>query len=133
MEPAPFRLLCIEDEADLRDDLLSELRDLGHAPIGAADGLAGLALALSEPFDLILCDMRMPRLDGLEVLAELRRQGGVNGNTPFALLTAYDDDALFRRALALGAARVVLKPVSYAEMDQLVRGLCPPQARKEPS
>lgn len=126
-EPA-LRVLCVEDEVGLREDLIAEMGDCGHLVTAAADGLVGLAIALSEPFDLILCDMRMPKLDGLAVLSELRRQGGTNSETPFVLMTAYDDASLVDEAQRLGATDFILKPVCYTALDELVRtfGTCWP-------
>ncbi|MEO0063121.1 MAG: hypothetical protein RLZZ08_1681 [Pseudomonadota bacterium] len=119
-----LEILCVEDEPDLREDLVSELRDLGHTVAAACDGVEGLALALSHRFDIILCDIRMPRLGGIELLAELRRLPGANAQTPCIMLTAYDDRALDRASRELGAVATLQKPVSYSALAELLAATC---------
>ena len=63
------RVLVIDDEAGLRHTLLLILRDEGYQVAVAEDGESGLRAALAEPPDLVLCDIRMPRMGGLEFLA----------------------------------------------------------------
>jgi CheY-like chemotaxis protein len=62
-------ILVIEDEPEMRRNLATILRLEGHRPLAAANGRAGLALARSDPPDLVLCDVMMPELDGYGVLS----------------------------------------------------------------
>jgi len=126
MSTGPLRVLCIEDEPELREDLVSELRDSGCMVWGAADGLEGLALALSEQFDVVLCDVRMPKLDGLGVLEQLRMQDGASACVPFIFLSAYDDAALREKTRACGADGFLLKPVSYVLLAETLSSICRP-------
>lgn len=124
MTAQPWRILCIEDEPDLREDLVDELRDSGCLVWSAADGLEGLAMALSEPFDLVLCDIRLPKLDGLGVLHQVRRHDGPQGQVPVVFLSAYDDAALRLKTEAGGANGFLLKPVSFARLNAVISTIC---------
>lgn len=124
MTAQPWRILCIEDEPDLREDLVSELRDGGCLVWSAADGLEGLAMALSEPFDLVLCDVRLPKLDGLGVLQQIRLHDAPQGQVPIVFLSAYDDAALRVKATRGGADAFLLKPVSYGRLSEVISTIC---------
>ena len=69
------RILVVEDNVDLAYGLHNNLEIEGYAVQVAHDGRAGLALALAQPFDLIILDLMMPGLDGLRVLKALREHG----------------------------------------------------------
>ena len=113
-----MRLLVIEDEprilAFLRDGLEAE----GFVVDGATDGAAGLALALVEPFDLVVLDLLLPELDGLEVLAELRRR---RSPTPVLILSARADVPTKLRGFDLGANDYLSKPFSFEELVARIR------------
>lgn len=111
-----LRILCIEDEPELLDDLLGELQDAGHLPTGAANGHDGLEQALTDTFDLILSDVQLPGITGLEIL----RQSRPMVRAPFVMLTAYGDRPLRAQCIELGAAATLLKPVDYEELLGLV-------------
>src|SRR5512147_1369522 len=70
------RVLVIDDEPGLRQSLGLLLGDAGYTVMAEADGRRGLERALAEPFDLVLCDVRMPQLSGLEFLRAYRDRGG---------------------------------------------------------
>ena len=70
------RVLVVDDEPGLRQSLGLLLADAGYAVTAEGDGRRGLERALAEPFDLILCDVRMPGLDGLAFLRGYRERGG---------------------------------------------------------
>jgi len=124
MTAEPLRILCIEDEPDLREDLVGELRDSGCLARSAADGLEGLALALSERFDLVLCDVRLPKLDGLGVLQQIRLHDGAAARVPVVFLSAYDDADLRTKAAHAGCDGFLLKPVSYARLAETISMIC---------
>jgi DNA-binding response OmpR family regulator len=112
------RLLVIEDEprilAFLRDGLEAE----GFVVDGVGDGAAGLALALAERFDLVVLDLLLPGLDGLEVLAELRRR---RSSTPVLILSARADVPTKLRGFDLGANDYLAKPFSFEELVARIR------------
>ena len=80
-------ILIVDDDAALREGLAETLVDLGHRPAEAPDGNAALAIAAREQVDAVLLDLRIPRMDGLEILRQLRSRP--NGAPPVAILTAY--------------------------------------------
>lgn len=117
------RILLVEDEPELREDLAIELREMDYVVDEAGDGLAALTLALTQRFDLVLCDVRLPRLGGMELLAELRRGGSANSGVPFVFTTAYADDALRRQADSLGGTHYLVKPIDFDRLFALIAEL----------
>jgi len=82
----PLRVLLIDDEPELRESLAEFLRDAGHHAREARDGDEGLALLEAEPVDVVLCDVRLPKMDGLTLLRKAReRRPAID----FILMTAY--------------------------------------------
>jgi len=117
--PGP-RVLVIEDEAPMRMALEDILKADGYRVLSAADGQAGLALALGEKPDLILLDVMMPKLDGLALCAELRRVAMV---VPVLMLTARGQVEDRVAGLDTGADDYLVKPFSTDELLARVRAL----------
>jgi signal transduction histidine kinase len=113
------QVLVIEDDGNIRSDLLELLEGEGFAASGADDGLAGVAAARASLPDLILCDIMMPGLDGFGVLDELC-QDPVTATIPFIFLTARADKSDVRRGMELGADDYLTKPVEQAELLQAI-------------
>jgi two-component system OmpR family response regulator len=107
------RLLVIEDYPPLRRSLLQGLQEAGFAVDTAADGEEGLALACGAPYDAIVLDLMLPKLDGLEILETLRRQSSPAG---VLILTARDAVADRVRGLNLGADDYLVKPFAFDEL-----------------
>ena len=106
-------VLVVEDDPEIGRLLRRNLTELGHVVTIAADGATGLALALREQPQVVLLDLGLPDLAGLEVLAMLR---GVS-SVPVIVITAQDDDRTVVRALDAGADDYLTKPFG---LDQLV-------------
>lgn len=115
---APNRILLVEDEPTIRIAVRDALRTQGHEVDDTVDGAEGLRRAKAGGYDLLLLDVMLPGLDGLEVLKALRRGGD---HVPVILLTARggEDDRV--RGLALGADDYVAKPFRVAELLARVR------------
>jgi DNA-binding response OmpR family regulator len=115
-----MRLLIIEDEAPMRTALVETLAAEGYRVRAVADGIAGLELACTENFDLILLDVMMPGLDGFAVCRELRKRGR---DMPVLMLTAKGqiDDRV--QGLDSGADDYLLKPFSLKELLARIRAL----------
>ncbi|MBB5349996.1 DNA-binding response OmpR family regulator [Haloferula luteola] len=121
-----MRILIIEDELPMRTALLETLKGEGYRTQAASDGVTGLELACSEPFDLILLDVMMPRLDGYAVCRALRQRGR---EMPVLMLTAKSlvDDRV--AGLDCGADDYLVKPFSLRELLARVRALLRRQER----
>ncbi|MEM9486992.1 MAG: response regulator [Cyanobacteria bacterium P01_F01_bin.116] len=103
------KILIIEDEVEIRSNLV-ELLDLeGYDVVSADNGVTGLLGAIENTPDLIICDVMMPELDGYDVLQALR-QDPKTLNIPFLFLTALADKGDIRRGMVLGADDYLTKP-----------------------
>ncbi len=109
------KVLVIEDEPEMRRNLLTILRLEKFLPIGAENGRAGLRLARAENPDVILCDVMMPEMDGYGVLEALRRDAET-ATTPFIFLTARGEKLDQRAGMDLGADDYLTKPVTKADL-----------------
>ena len=115
-----MRLLIVEDDEVLADSLLRAMRALGYATDHAADGELALAMLRDGAFDLAILDLGLPKLDGLDVLRQLR---ALRVCTPILLLTARDGVDERVRGLDLGADDYLTKPFSLVELEARVRAL----------
>lgn len=106
-------VLIVEDDQAIRRGLADAMKFAGYHTIEAADGKAGLELALAADADLVLLDIRMPRMDGLEVLREVRR---IRPALPVIFLTARGEEEDRVRGLRAGADDYVVKPFSATEL-----------------
>ena len=107
------KILCIEDEELLREDLVEELGDAGHNVIQAANGRNGLEMILAERPDLVLCDINMPDMNGFELLTALRNDHPEFDETPFIFLSALADRKDVIAGKRLGADDYLTKPVDF--------------------
>lgn len=111
-------MLVIEDESSIVDFLDRGLRGHGFEVISAADGVSGLQTALAQPVDLVVLDLMLPGLGGLEVLTRLRQ--GKPG-LPVIALTALGEVEDRIRGLNAGAVDYLTKPFSVAELAARIR------------
>lgn len=110
------KILVIEDQKDVRENIV-ELLELSHYEVSsAADGREGVKIALDSPPDLILCDIMMPGMDGYEVLYLLSKNPSTS-HLPFIFLTAKTEKQDFRKGMNMGADDYITKP--FEEMDLL--------------
>jgi DNA-binding response OmpR family regulator len=116
-----LRILVIEDNNDLAANLVDYLEAKGHAVETAGDGITGLQIAIANDYDVIILDLILPGLDGLELCRQLREEAGKL--TPVLMLTARDklDDKI--AGLDVGADDYVVKPFSLREVEARVRAL----------
>ncbi|WOO39437.1 response regulator transcription factor [Rubellicoccus peritrichatus] len=109
-----MKILIVEDNDRLRKSLLDYIRDEGYAADAAANGEEGLYKALNWDYDLIVLDVMLPKLDGWQVMEELRKS---NRDMPVIMLTARDQVADRVKGLNFGADDYMVKPF---EMDELI-------------
>src|SRR5438477_12853352 len=114
------RILIIEDETPMRTALKDVIETEGYRALTAADGESGLKRAMEEKPDLILLDIMMPKLDGYEVCAELRR---LANPVPILMLTAKGQIEDRVAGLDVGADDYLVKPFSTEELLARVRAL----------
>ncbi|WP_322867952.1 ATP-binding protein [Aquicoccus sp. G2-2] len=108
-------ILVVDDNADMRDYLLHLLRGQGYHVRTAPDGLAALDIIASNPPDIVLCDLMMPRLDGLGLLARLREDEATR-ELPFIALSARAGEEAKIEGLNAGADAYLVKPFSSREL-----------------
>jgi two-component system, chemotaxis family, chemotaxis protein CheY len=101
------RILIIDDSEAVRRQVAQTLGPAGYDVVEAADGVEGLSVIKSAQPALVLCDLNMPRMGGMEMLAELSRQPPL---PVMVMLTTEAQPALIRRARELGAVGWIVKP-----------------------
>ena len=123
-----MRILVVEDEKKVASFIKKGLEEEHYAVDIAYDGEKGLALAQINEYDLILLDIMLPRLDGMEVLKQIRRNGS---NMPILMLTAKDSVEDIVSGLDGGSDDYLTKPFSFAELVARVRALLRRKAREK--
>jgi len=112
-------ILLIEDDNGIRSAITRALTDLGHAVTTSNRGMSGLESAVDNQPDVVLLDLGLPDIDGLQVLAMLRAVSKV----PVIVITARDDDADMVRALNAGADDYVVKPFGIEQLEARLRAV----------
>ena len=115
-----MRILVIEDEPELARHVTRALTRNGHSAAAQIDGIAGLEMALAHPPDLIVLDLNLPRLDGLSLLARLRKE---HSPARVLILTARGDVEHRVKGLNAGADDYLAKPFSMEELVARVDAL----------
>jgi two-component system OmpR family response regulator len=115
-----MRILVVEDDPVLRDGLSRSLRNAGYAVEVTDDGKLADQLLSVHSFDLVVLDLGLPGLDGLEVLRRLRRRAST---VPVLILTARDSIVDRVNGLDVGADDYLVKPFELAELEARVRAL----------
>ncbi len=115
-----MRVLVVEDYDPLREAITKALREARYTVVNAADGLAGLKMATSGPFDLVILDLMLPEMDGITLLREIRAK---QIDTYVLILTARDtvDDRIM--GLDAGADDYLAKPFEMKELLARTRAL----------
>ncbi|MGI6454629.1 MAG: response regulator transcription factor [bacterium] len=114
------RILIIEDEPDMRRGLLDNLEFEGYETVSTGNGLEGLRLAQKEHFDLILLDLMLPGMDGIEVCRNLKNNAS---KTPIIMLTARGSEEDKVKGLETGADDYITKPFSLRELLARIKAL----------
>ncbi len=117
MDPSSKKILLVEDEVFIRDLYVRQLSKAGFQVKTAGDGQAGLQMLQAEPFDLLLLDIMLPGMNGLQVLREFKTQNP-NSKMITILLTNLGQEAVIKEGFELGAQAYLIK-ASYTP-DQVV-------------
>ena len=115
-----MKILIVEDEKKTGDYLKQGLSEAGFVADLARDGADGLHLALTDDYDLVVLDVMLPRLDGWQVLREIRQKGK---HMPVLFLTARDHVEDRVKGLEFGADDYLVKPFAFSELLARVRAL----------
>ena len=114
----PIRILLVEDDLNLAQFIRKGLKEEQYAVDFAADGEEGLALALANPYDLLILDIMLPKLDGLTLCRRVRTKGNM---TPVLLLTARNTLEAKISGFDTGADQFLPKPFAFVELLARVR------------
>lgn len=118
--PPRLRILLIEDQRDIAANIWDFMERRGHEMDHCIDGVAGLERALKHAFDVIILDLGLPRMDGLELCRRLRAAGH---GVPVLMLTARDTLEDILRGFAEGADDYLVKPFAMRELEARIRVL----------
>jgi two-component system chemotaxis response regulator CheY len=116
MTPKTKTVLVVDDSETIRNQLAAALERAGFTVIEARDGMDGLECIENNTLSLVILDVNMPRLNGLDMLDRLKASGK-NANLPVLLLTTEVQQSMIERAKKAGARGWMVKPV---KMEQLV-------------
>jgi len=109
------RILIIDDEEVIRDGCCQVLSRKGYPVESTGDALRGLEMALRDVYDVILLDIRMPRMDGMEILKRLKGERGISAKV--IIITGYGSVPLAVEAMRQGAFDFLMKPYSALELQ----------------
>ena len=121
-------ILIVEDELDIQELLCAYLQEAGYQTVTAGDGVTALTLFQEQPFDLVLLDIMLPKIDGFGVCELIRRQSQV----PVLMLTALDAEEQQLRGFGLEIDDYVTKPFSMPILLEKIRAVLRRSAGAEP-
>jgi two-component system response regulator AtoC len=111
------RILVVDDEVKMRRLLEMSLKNMGHEVVQAADGVEAITCFEEAPFDLVMTDLKMPRMDGIQLLRTLRDRGE---EVPVIVLTAFGTIETAVEAMKLGAADYIIRPFEMETVELAV-------------
>jgi two-component system OmpR family response regulator len=115
-----MRILLVEDDSKIASFIIKGMKEAGYAVDHASDGNEGLTLALSEPYDAAIIDIMLPRLDGLSLIAEIRRNKVA---TPVIILSVKGSVEDRVKGLQTGSDDYLTKPFAFSELLARVQAL----------
>ena len=114
------KMLIVDDEEDILIFLSYHFNKNGFDVTTALDGAIGLSEFEKKKFDIVITDIRMPNMDGIEMCGEIKKQ---DETTPIIFLTAVTDDYKILHAMRTGASQFVDKPIKLDELTDIVNSL----------
>jgi DNA-binding NtrC family response regulator len=112
-----MKILVVDDEEGARELFNTILTDEGYEITLANNGEEALSLFKNTPFNLVITDIKMPVMDGLQLLQEIRKIGS---KTDVIMVTAYGEVESYLKAMSLGAAEYINKPIRIKELKRIV-------------
>jgi two-component system alkaline phosphatase synthesis response regulator PhoP len=122
------KILIAEDERDIRDLISFTLRFAGYEVVAATNGEEAVQLALNEIPDLILMDVRMPRMTGYEACARIKSEPAIQ-HIPVVFLSAKGQESEIKSGLEAGAEEYLLKPFAPDQLTDRVKTLLAQQGK----
>ncbi|MEK4228327.1 response regulator [Solibacillus sp. FSL H8-0538] len=113
-------ILIVDDQSGIRLLLNEVFKKEGYKTHLAANGLDALKIAQAENVDCVLLDMKIPGMDGIEILKHLKEH---QSQLPVVMMTAYGEQDIMEEAISLGAERYFTKPFNIFEVRDAVRGI----------
>ncbi len=113
-----FRILVVDDNKELREILEEYLKEEGHDVNGSANGRDALESHRKDPFDLIVTDLNMPEISGMELIRTIRKE---NPDTEFVIITGYASMDSAVEAVRMGAFDYIVKPFRMEELQVVVK------------
>ena len=114
-------VLVVDDNKDVRNTLSAILKELRLTPVAVSDGVEGMKVINSQKIDLIITDLKMPKMDGFEFIQNARQ---VNSNIPIAVISGFAEGKNVVEALSRGAYNFITKPFTIREIENVIkRGL----------
>jgi len=113
----PGKILVVDDEIEITDFVGEFLKAKGYHVVTANDGFTALEKVVSEKPDLVLLDIKMPKMDGLETLKRIREIDPVVG---VVMVTVIKDEEIAGRAMELGAFDFINKPIDLTQLENTV-------------
>lgn len=114
------KILVVDDSKSTRFMVATVLASAGHQITEARDGLEALRMAQTEKYNLVVSDINMPMMDGLELLKELRKTEGYRF-TPIIILTTAESDGMKLKGREAGATAWITKPFSTAKLLEVIK------------
>lgn len=110
-------ILVVDDEEDIRDGLSTLLKDSGYRVDVAAHGLDALEKIREDDFDLVITDIRMPVMDGMEFLEKIKTK---KNKIKVIMMTAFGEIETYLEALNFGAIEYINKPIKFGELRRII-------------
>ena len=120
----PRKIVTVDDAATMRKMVALTIKELGHHVMEAADGVDALRLLQNQSVDLVITDVNMPRMDGIELTKKLRALP-LHAKTPILILTTESDPNVKMRGKAAGATGWLVKPFTPAQLLTVVKKVVP--------
>ena len=128
------RVLVVDDSATMRKIIVKGLREAGYGAcevIEAGDGAAALGALRGADFDLVLCDINMPGMDGLALVRSAREDATITADLPIVMITTEGGLEKVEEALASGATDYLRKPFSSEQLQTKIASWLPDRIRRE--